>query len=397
MRFKHVIASVCLCAILGCAGASKSQRREDRVAANKRWNSTRAAVLGQLASDQYKSGNFDKSRQTLNEAMRMDPENGRLHLLSAKLAIEQGQLELADKELGAARRGDPKNAEVEYFSGVVYQRWEQPEKALEFYQVACEKAPTELAYLMAEAETLVSMDRASEALDLLKQKVVFFEHSAVIRDAAGQLLVREQRWPEAVDMLRQATVLAEDDVTVREHYALALYFNKQYREAADTLTRLLTNEKCAKRGDLYLALGECQLELGRPRAAWPALETATQLSPNSTEAWISLAKVAMKLNDLRRADLSLRHAVSLNPASTEAHLLAGYVYVRQNRLSDALNSFRKATALDPGDVVSLCMTGYVLQKSGRPDQAMKFYARALKLKPGDEMATKLMASVNLSE
>src|SRR5205814_2054850 len=185
MRMMRLVAAVSLslAVSLGCANGAK-KRPTDREVATKQWSAARAAVLGQLALDQYKSGNFDKSRQTLNEALRLNPDSSQLHLLSAKLAIEQGQLELADKELGAARRCDPKNAEVEYFSGVVYQRWEQPDKALEFYEAACEKAPTELAYLMARAEMLVQMDRAHDALLLLQDKVTFFEHSAVIRDAA---------------------------------------------------------------------------------------------------------------------------------------------------------------------------------------------------------------------
>jgi len=327
----------------------------------------------------------------------MNPDNGQLHLLSAKLAIEQGQLELADKELGAARRCDPKNAEVEYFSGVVYQRWQQPEKALEFYRSAAEKAPTELACLMAEAEMLVSMERVPDAMALLQEKVVYFEHSAVIRDAVGELLVRQGRLPEAVNMLREASILAEDDVTVREHYALALYFNKQYREAADVLTRLVQNEKCAKRADLFLTLGECQLRLDQPRQAWPTFETATQISPNNVQAWTCLAKANLQLGDLHRAERSIRHALSIDPGNSEAHLLLGYVQIRQDRLSDALASFKKASAIDAGDTVSLCMTGYVLEKVGRPQQAVQYYSRALKLKPNDELASKLMASVDLHE
>ena len=355
MQWARWIVVMSLAIALGCA-SSHTKKPTDKELATKRWSGARAAVLGQLAREQYESGNFDKSRLTLNEALRLNPDSGPLHLLSAKLAIEQGQLELADKELAAARRADPKNPEVEYFSGVVYQRWQQPERALEFYQFACEKAPTELAYLMAQAETLVSMDRADEALELLKQKVTYFEHSAVIRDAAGQLLARQQKWPEAVDMLRQATVLAEDDVTVREHYAMALYFNKQYRESSDVLARLVSNDKCSNRGDLFLALGECQLQLNQPRQAWTSIEKATQLSPNSSEAWVSLAKASLKLGDMRRAELSAHRAISIEAGCGEAHLMLGYVQLREDHLADALASFRKACALDAKDTVGLCMT-----------------------------------------
>src|SRR5262245_28727942 len=159
MCFRKFIASVCIClAVAGCASTSK-KRVVDKEAANKRWTGARAAVLGQLATDQYKSGNFDKSRQSINEAIRLSPDNPQLRLLSAKLAIEQAQLELADKELQTACKLDPKLAEADYFRGVVYQRWQQSEQALDAYKSACEKAPSELSYLMAQAEMLVTMDR----------------------------------------------------------------------------------------------------------------------------------------------------------------------------------------------------------------------------------------------
>src|SRR5204863_6152615 len=141
-----------------------------------------AAVLASLARDQYQTGNLERARQSINEAIRMDPENAGHRVISAKLAIEQAQLELAEKELRLARQFDPKNAEADYLSGVVYQRWQKPELAYEFYNHASEKAPAELAFLMAKAEMLVQMDRGPEALKLLQEKVIYFEHSATIRD-----------------------------------------------------------------------------------------------------------------------------------------------------------------------------------------------------------------------
>jgi len=210
MRFKRFIAVFCLSAAvaLGGAGCNSGAKKKvaDKQAANKRWAGARAAVLGQLAFDQYKSGNFDKARQSANDALKLSPDNAQLRLLSAKIAIEQAQLEVAERELILADKADPKNAEINYFQGVIYQRWQQPEKALDAYQSACTKAPTELAYLMAQAETLVSLEREDEALALLQQKVIFFEHSAVIRDAAGQLLLRKGRTADAVDINRSSFI-----------------------------------------------------------------------------------------------------------------------------------------------------------------------------------------------
>ena len=390
------LASVVLLSLAFAAGCS-SMKNEQKIAAKKEWNTARANVLFSLARDQFATGNFDKSRQTVNEALGMDPQHVGLRILSAKLNIEQAHLEAAEADLKLARAAAPKNAEADYLTGVIYQRWQKPQAAFDYYSAASEKAPSELAYVMARAEMLVAMERPADALTLLQAKVTYFEHSAIIRDALGQLLVQQKKYKEAVDMLRQASVLATDDLSIREHLALAIFYAGNYREAADALSRLTKKDQFEERADLIAALGECQLQLGQYREARSTFETATNLAPSSSGMWLSHAKAALQLNDMKRAEASLKKAIALAPENSEAHLMLGYMRLRQNNLTDALPAFKKASALDQSDTVSLCLVGYALERMGKPEQAVQYYSKALRLKPNDEMATKFMASVNLAE
>jgi tetratricopeptide (TPR) repeat protein len=378
----------------GCNDAKKPLPKE---VARRQWNNTRAGVLAGLAKDQMESGNFDKARQSLTEAIKMDPDNAGIRLLSARLAIEQAQLELAERELRLARQFDPKNAEADYLSGVVYQRWQKPDVAYEFYTHAAEKAPAELAYLMAKAEMLVQMDRGPEALKMLQERVVYFEHSATIRDAVGQLLVAQKDYHKAVDMLRQASVLTPDDLNVKEHFAMALFYNREYDEAASILTRMVKDERYTRRSDLFATLGACYSETGKFRDAREAFETATKLDPSTAGLWLGQGKAALQLGDLRRAELALKKAIALEPTSAETMLMLGYLRLRQDRLPEALDAFKKVSASENADALSLCMTGYVLEKMGRTDEAIQYYGKALKRNPNDELATRLMAGVQVHE
>ena len=396
MRWKSVFPVVLLFAIVGCNSPSKPEPSSHATAAQK-WNVARAGVLGSLATEQYKGGNLDKARGTVDQAMTMDPQNAALRVLSAKIAIEQSQLDLAEKELRRAQLMDARNAEADYLCGMVYQRWQKADTAYNLYMTAASKAPTELAYTLAAAEMLVDMDRSDEALNMLMSKTEAFEHNAVIRDTVGQLLVGKGRYAEAIQMFRQASMLATDDDSIKEHMALALYFNKQYRESADVLVRLTADEKYKQRVDLYLALGECYANTGKQAEAKATYEAATQVSPGTAEAWTGLARISLERNDTRRAETSLRKAISLDPAASEPQLLLGYLRVRQNRLSDALPLFKKASALNQSDTVSLCMIGYVYEKTGKSELAIQCYAKALKIRPGDELATKLLASLETNQ
>jgi tetratricopeptide (TPR) repeat protein len=400
MRLKWMLPVACSVALgLGVVGGgcSATKKPTQKEAATQEWNRARANVMYGLAKDQYATGNLDAARKTTDDAQRLDQENGPLRVLSAKLAIEEGNLDLADKELAKARKINPKNAEADYLSGVVNQRWQKPEVALEFYSAAADKETGELAYLLAKSEMLVFLGRQEEALRLLQSKVVYYESSAVIRDAVGQLLMQFKKYDEAAAVLRQATILATDDLMIQEHLGFALYFAGKYAEAVEPLRKVLKSESYAKRADVHMALGKSLLEIGKLREARAALETAGNLDESNAATWVSLGRVAMQLGDDKRAELSLRRAIATDPANSEARLLTGYLRLRQKKYNEALTSFQRASALDAKDTTSLCMVGYALQKLGREKEASQYYAKALKIKPGDEMARKLMASVDMND
>jgi tetratricopeptide (TPR) repeat protein len=390
-----LVIVVAIAAFAGCSSSDKKSPTQKEQAV-KQWNTARASVLASLAKSQYESGNPDKAQKTLGDALRLCPDNAALHVQEGKMCLEQGQLEQADAELATARTLDPRNADADYFSGVVYQRWDKPQQAFDFYAHAAEKNPSEVAYVMAQAEMLVAMQRPADAIALLQSKMSIFEHNPSLHQSMGQIYMDEGHYTDAVKSFELANILSNEDHSVQESLAMAYYFNQQYHEAAELFQRLLTDEKNAKRADMWLALGQCQMQLHAVGDARSSFETATQIEPASASAWLNLGKAAVQLGDGRRAEVALRKAVALDGGSADAHLMIGYLRLRQNRLPDALSEFEKASALDTDDPVSLCMKGYVLEKTGKSEAAMKCYAQALKLRPNDELASKLMASIDLA-
>jgi Flp pilus assembly protein TadD len=375
----------------GCSGNEPSQKAE----AQKRWADARAAILAGVAQDQYKAHDFVKCRETLNKALAMSPTSAPLHILAGKLEIEQGHLEAAELQLEMARTTAASDPEPYYLSGVVYQRWQKPQTALEFYRQAGQRAPAELAYVLAEGEMLVILDRRGEALTLLQSKVGYFENSSSIRDAVAQLLVQNGKYAEAIKMYRQASVLSEEDNGIRERLAMACYYNKQYRECAVVLTRLTSAEPGSKRADLLELQGECQLEINDPHGSARSFNAATDVDQLSARAWLGLGRAVLQQGDAKRAEVALRRAAGLDASSSQTQLLLGYALMRQENYPDALKSFKTAMKLDPLDTTPICMIGYTLEKMGRTREAARYYGRALQVKPGDDMASELMAQIDL--
>jgi tetratricopeptide (TPR) repeat protein len=387
--------AISLALAAGCQDAMKPDDSKQKI--TQQWKSARAGVQYSLAKQAYESGDLDTARKNIDQALALNPAIAPVHILSAKLYIEKGQLDRADAALAEARALEPKNPEPDYYSGIVHQRWQKSAKALEFYTAAAEKAPNEPAYLLARAELLVSLDKPEDALALIDSKINFFESNAAIRDLAGQLYQQQGKRTEAVGMFRQASMLSPDDLSIRERLAVALFYARQYQDASERLAKLTQTEPYNRRGDLLATLGECHAQLDRPRDARAAYESAARYTPGAPGVWLGLARAALRLNDQPRADLALRRVVALAPDNPQAHLLTGYLRLRQERLPEALASFTKASQLDARDPAGICMLGYVQEKLGNRDKALHLYGQALKLNPKDEFATQLMASLDLHD
>lgn len=389
---KKIISIVLIAMLAGCAASQKHQTMKEE--SNNQWNQARASIYLGLAKQQYESGDFDRSRQTVNQALGMEPKDVPSLLLSAKLWIEAGQLEAAERQLEQVRTIDAKSAEADYLSGIVYQRWQMPAEALAHYTAASDKAPAELAYIMARAEMLVTLDRQSEALTLLQSKAQYFEHSAALRDAIGQLLVDTHKYADAVDMLRQASILADDDLAIKERLGLAMYYAKQYRDAVDVLAALVAKPEYASRADVMMAIGDCDLQLGKYHDAMNWFQSAGQANPNSAEVWRKATQTALEMNDVHLAQITVSKALALDAQNGQTQLMLGYVRLRENRMQDALKAFITANTLDPNDALSITMTGYVYEKTGLKNAAQACYARALQIHPGDQLTQELMRNMH---
>jgi Flp pilus assembly protein TadD len=397
-RFPRVIEGamwliVFVMTIALATGCSSIGPKNDKNAATAAWKRARAAVMITLAKDQYNAGNFDGARTTVNEAIVLVPDAAELRVLSARIAIEQGNLDMAENELRKAQELDPKSAAADYYYAVVMQRWQRTSRALELYTSACEKNPKEVAYVLARAETLVALDKESEAIQVLIAAETSFENSAEVRGSLGQVYLRQKRYAEACDALKQAVMLAADDESLREQLARSQYLSRRLPEAKENLERLVKSPKYAKRADLWNTLGEIELALDRPSEARGYFQTASELQPQSTEYLVNLARAALDSGDIRRAEITARKALGISPSDPASNMVMGYVRLQQDRAPEALAAFRRSAELAPTDSTPHCMAGMALEKLGRRDEAASEYATALKIKPDDDIARALLTQL----
>ncbi|HMO25083.1 MAG TPA: hypothetical protein PKB10_02330, partial [Tepidisphaeraceae bacterium] len=79
-----LIRIIAVAAVLTAASCAKDGQPDQKAQARQQWNAARAGVMYGLAQDQFKNGNFPAARQTVGDALKLDPDNAQLHVLSAR-------------------------------------------------------------------------------------------------------------------------------------------------------------------------------------------------------------------------------------------------------------------------------------------------------------------------
>lgn len=385
-----VVAAI-LAAVLagGCASDKPTEKEKAKIA----WADARAAVLLNLANEQYERGSLAEARKTTRDGLRTSNRLSGLHLLQAKLEIEDNRLPGAAASLASAKQLAPNDPEVYYVGGIIAERWEQLDEALAEYQKATQLAPNDLAFLLAVAETLVSLDRSPEAAQELELKLTYFESSAPIRDMLAQIYQELDRHAEAAEMLRQASLLAPDDNSLRERHALAVMEAGEMDKAGELLERLLAKPEFAEQASLHIALASCRIEQGRPEAARVSYLRAARIDSSNLVAWLGVSQASLATGELERAEYAITQANALNPRGRDGAdlaLMTGYLRLKQDRVEEAASSFQKASQLDRTDATPVAMYGLCQQRLGRSDSARQHYERALAMDPEDPLARQLM-------
>ncbi len=375
--------------LLGC----QDTLVEEKADAKNRWLELRSSMMLDMAKQQFNTGDLKQAEKSVKDGLSIDPRHAGLHVLAGRVSMEQGRLERAYHLFNAALELQPKYAEACYYQGLVMQRWQRHDGALEFYEKAYEFEADNASYLLAVTETLVELDRVDDAVALLEDKRQYFDQNAGVRAAIGHLYFMKHQPAVAADYFHQASLLEPDNTKLQEHFAFALVASGQGEQAIKIFTQVLKDPDNKNRSDIKRSLASAYLNTGQTKEAHAVLLELARSSKGDVSDWIKLGELAYQQDELGSALQAASKVINLSPKRHEGYLLAGMVWQRRGNLNNALDMFDRAASAAPASTEPLILRGLSLQKAGRFAAAAQAYQQALKRQPDDPRAGKLLAAV----
>lgn len=395
LRRDFVIATA---TALGLAGCTPTIHQQNREAAQQRWDQIRTRVKLQLATQQLEGGYVDDAVHTLREAIALDPHCPDPYVLLAQAHFEQDDLAAAREVLREASRVVPEDPGVLYMRGVVAERGQDYDSAIDFYHRAGQLDPAQIDYVIAEAESLVAGGKPADALNLVLRRLDDFEGDAALPRLQAEIaLLTGDREMALVGFQTALRAGGEPDETLVEEYGALLVRLQRYREAVallepeyqelrDAAGPVGAAPEATPSASFDRTLAAAYYGVGRPADADRILRQLLRSDPDVPHDWILLARVAFALQDWPTIHRCAKELQRLNPTDAHAGLLLAYLDWRQGHAASATDAFRAAIEADPQDVLAHCLLGLALLEKSDTKGARRQFRQAVEIAPDCQWA-----------
>jgi len=407
--------SVALALLAGCQSPPSRLTRmhmadDQREEARKRWDAMRGGARLQLAEKHLRAGRLDEAMAEAKATIEASPDHPRARLIMARLYLERGELARAREEIGRASQLS-KDPDVDYVAGIIAERYDDPATALTCYRAAMEKAGLNVEYLLATAETLVTLKRPTEALELLASRLADFDRSAAVRMLAAKIEQSMGLREPAVEHSAEAMRLSPEDPVMIVEYGLMLAWAERHHEAIAILQPLLDESIRARRQ-----------ATSQPAEAVPPVGLSPSVHETLARSYIAVGDGAAALRILRafpeEGDQTLRLLIEVHAATMAGQPQAAIAAVRALEMRGALNAdaclmgalaakrmgdagstarfARRALDFDARSTLAHCLIGLAAEAAGRPSEARRAYEAAIALEPDAVLARSLIERLDAS-
>ena len=278
------------------------------------------------------------------------PDNLPVREVLARCYALAGDPQRAIAGLMEVVRRDPRNGEVEFYLGDIYDELNDAPSAASHFERATQLSPNDARPYL---------------------RLAFLQ---LARDRAG-----------AMATLQRALDKVPDEPAIHAYIGLVYSRDRQYEKAIECFAK--AEAMSSKAGDkriqpqFYFWYGAACEQAGHFERAEALLEQCIALSPESDEALNYLAYMwADRGVNLDKALDYVQRALKLNPDDGAYLDTLGWIRYRRGEYEQALEAQQDAVRLMPGDATVSDHMGDIMQALGQAREARRFWLQSLKVK-----------------
>jgi len=322
---------------------------------------THAELNQPLAQNQALAGKFDDAIATYQAMADADPKQAQPYLGMAQIYREQKNFSKSRDMLNKAKGLEPDNLEIRY---------------------------SEVGLLDDEGKSAEAISTLKGILDETSRKTynpTERSYRSRMLEQLARLYQSSGQYDQAVDSFRQMTTLDPDlgsrvEAQIINTYRIAKDYPKAQSEMDSALKKYPNDRMLAEVRSQLLA------DQGKNDQAIAELRKLLD-GKNDREIYLAIADIDQKAKNFADGEKSLNEAEKLSQSKEDKNavlFLRGAMYERQKDYDKAEKTFRQVVDADPSNASALNYLGYMLADRGvRLDEAQQLIERAMKLDPNN--------------
>jgi tetratricopeptide (TPR) repeat protein len=290
---------------------------------------TRSNLLALTGIAQIGLGQLEAARKTLATAQATDPDNPDVLMGFTYLALQEGNLAEAKRQLDKVVVSNPDRVEAWVFKGELHRLQKQYPESLAAYQRALDLQPGNILARLGLAAVFLDQgewDRAITELDAVRAVLPDLPQANYLR---AQALFQKKELAGALEALQQVLQVAPRYLPAFLLLGQVQYAQGQLPQAEDWLTRFVAAQPQHLGARKLLA--DIELQLKQPAEAIKVLEPALAQAPDDPQVLALLGGACLQTGDYRKGSEYLQKAVELAPqiASLRTQLALSHLALDQ--------------------------------------------------------------------
>jgi len=339
---------------------------------------------------------LDEARKLDNEILKGNPSDTEALIFKGEISLRDGKPQEAIDSLQTAIKNDPDNGVAHYHLGAAFDQLGNLERAESEWRQAVKSRPD-----------LVDAQRALAAVAIRRSDV----NSLV--QAADQIINFQSTSPDGyifrsiAEINRKQARQAEDDI----HKAIEVapqsplgyvqmgnfrLLEKKYKEAESYYQQALDRDSNSV--DALSGIVNLYLTQKEPDKAIAAVNTQLAKVPNSSAFHDLLGTLLYDhKKDTKGAEAELKKAAELDNKNSDALIKLGRVQAVEGQADQAISTYEQSLKANPRDFRFYILIGELYEYKKDWDHAKDYYQKALGLQPDNALASNNLAYVMLQQ
>jgi cellulose synthase operon protein C len=334
---------------------------------------------------------YASAETVLSEILKEDRRNVDALELRATVQMERANLQGATTDLRQALNERPGSATLMGLLGVALERSGAIELSEKQYADAMRASNFEPAHVLRYAAFLGRRGSRERAEEVLAEAAQRHPRDASVLVAMAQTKLSRQDWSAALQLANTIKGTGDPSGIGDQIRGRALVGQGKLNEAVDALNASIR----AAPGSYgpVKALVEAYLVGGKPQEAEVLLKGQLSAQPSDANLQILMSAVRLALKDREGALQSIKAAIAIQPENPVGYRALAEFHLRERQTDPALQAIDAGLAKQPESSDLRGLRASVLELAGRVDEAIAEYERVIRMEPGSLVAANNLANL----